>query len=70
MGTKEERSEKARSEKGKACISSVLQPNMGGTDLKDQLHMYLLERKKNDKMVQQNVQEIGECHNSEFYDNM
>jgi len=31
--------------------------NMGGVDLKDQfLHMYMVERKKNDQMVPQTFQ--------------
>jgi hypothetical protein len=69
----ETRKIKAKRGQEKEKLISVLDynQNMGGVYLKNQLlHTYLLERKKNDKMVYQNVQEIAECHNSEFYDNI
>jgi len=41
--------------------------NMGGVDLKDQLlHMYMVERKKNDQMVPQTFQKATELYSSQF----
>jgi len=40
---------------------------MGGVDLKDQLlHMYMVERKKNDQMAPQTFQKATELYSSQF----
>ena len=41
--------------------------NMGGVDFKDQLlHMYMVEREKNDQMVPQTFQKATELYSSQF----